>query len=167
MRYSPRIWQNGSFPFSVLHQLGKRVILSSNIFRAYASRICQNVYINRIFSHWDHFFLNLVCLELTVNSVTWMKVEFDLNIPASSYIDRIKETHVVDLPSLYTHSSCSGIVNNLSKDMPRFSVSARILGKSKFWNRGTDETKIYIIDIDQHHYHPVIVFWNGKRLFTC
>lgn len=52
---------------------------------------------------------------------------------ASLYIERIKATQVVDFPSLYTHSSCSGMVSNSSKGIPRFSVSTKISCKSKPW----------------------------------
>jgi hypothetical protein len=51
-------------------------------------------------------------MSLTVNSVTWIDSEKGVNIPASLYIARMKATQVVDLPSLYTHSSCSGMVSN-------------------------------------------------------
>lgn len=44
IRYSPRTWQNGSFSSLPLHQLGKRVWLSSKILSMYASRICDQVY---------------------------------------------------------------------------------------------------------------------------
>ena len=74
-------------------------------------------------------------LILTVNSVTWIELEAGPKIPASLYISRIKATHVVDFPSLYTHSSCSGIVSSWSKVKPRFSVSARIPSKSKSWSK--------------------------------
>jgi hypothetical protein len=38
----------------------------------------------------------------------------------------MKATQVVDLPSLYSHSSCSGMVSSWLNDMPRFSVSVMI-----------------------------------------
>jgi len=72
---------------------------------------------------------------LTVNSVTWMELEMGPKTPASLYIDRINATQVVDFPSLYTHSSCSGIVSSSSKGIPRFSVSTIISCKSKPWKQ--------------------------------
>lgn len=164
MRYSPRIWQKGTCPFSVVHQLGKRVVLSSNIFSIYASRIYNfinsvrvklskkslNSQSTRRNCYWANrptlasiiqrrerrkkFEKKKSILVLTVNSVTWMDSDKGLNIPASLYIARIKATHVVDLPSLYIQSSCSGMVSNCSNAMPRSSISIRISCKSKPWS---------------------------------
>lgn len=132
--YSPRIWQKGSLASSLLHQLGRRVWLFSKILSMYASRICyQEKMCNEIEL--------AICVKqrrpnnliLTVNSVTCIEMEIGPKTPASLYISRIKATHVVDFPSLYTHSSCSGMVSNWSKDMPRFSISSRIPWRSKSW----------------------------------
>lgn len=133
--YSPRIWQKGSLSLSLLHQVGRRVWLSSKILSIYASRICKTIKFNvgkeaygkGMIISWHMFEI----LRHTVNSVTWMELDTGPNIPASLYIARIKATHVVDFPSLYTQSSCSGIVSSSSKGIPRFSVSTRMSCKSK------------------------------------
>lgn len=41
IQYSPSIWQNGSFPSLLLHQLGKRVWSFSKTLSMYASRTCR------------------------------------------------------------------------------------------------------------------------------
>ena len=63
---------------------------------------------------------------LTVNSVTWIESVKGVKTPAALYIDRMKATHVVDLPSLYSQSSRSGMVSSWLKDKPRLSVSLMI-----------------------------------------
>ena len=69
---------------------------------------------------------------LTVNSVTWIELAIGSKSPASLYISSMKATHDVDFPSLYSQSSCSGIVSNSSKDDPRFSISTRTSGRLRF-----------------------------------
>lgn len=69
--------------------------------------------------------------RLTVNSVTCIDLGIGSNNPASLYISRMKAMHEVDFPSLYSQSSFSGIVNSSPKEDPRFSVSTKILGRSR------------------------------------
>ena len=61
-----------------------------------------------------------------MNSVTWIDSVNGANTPAALYIERMKATHVVDLPSLYSQSSRSGMVSSWLKDRPRLSVSVMI-----------------------------------------